>query len=479
MTANQLERVWAECLEIIRDNVLEQSFTTWFKPIRPVKLEDKVLTIQVPTQFFYEWLEEHYVTLLHKTIKRVLGSDSRLEYAIVMANPSPNANGPLTMNIPGNKAKSQNPELNLPGSLNAGTTMNPFVIPGLKKVQIDSQLNPQYTFDIYVEGDCNRLARSAGLAIAAKPGGTSFNPLLVYGGVGLGKTHLLHAIGNKIKEDFPQKTVLYVTSVNFTNQIIQAITKQTIQDLVNFYLMVDVLIVDDIQDLNGKEKTQDIFFNIFNSLHQSGKQIIMSSDRSPKDMQGFNDRLVSRFKWGLTADLSVPDYETRLAILTLKMYKDGVTFPHDVVEFVAHNVKSNVRELEGALTSILANASLNQKTIDLDLAKSVMKNLVKEIHTDINVTNIVQHVCNFYNLTPEMLQSKSRKREVVQARQIAIYFTKKFTKLSLKAIGEHFGGRDHTTVIHSCEKIEDFIGIDKKIKAEVEDIHKRIKLNLI
>jgi len=474
MTEKTAESVWNSCLKIIKDNVPPQSYKTWFVPIKPIKLDNKVLTIQVPSQFFYEWLEEHYVTLLRKTLKQELGAGSRLEYNIIVEN---TGNSPYTINVPtSNAAKIEPNEVGMP--LNLSTNIkNPFVIPGLRKVNIDSQLNPNYTFENFIEGDCNRLARSAGFAVANKPGGTAFNPLMLFGGVGLGKTHLLHAIGNHIKQMNKNKFVLYVSTEKFINQFIDSVKNNNNSDFIHFYQYLDVLILDDVQFFARKEKTQEIFFQIFNHLHQSGKQIILSSDRPPKDLKDMDERLLSRFKWGLSADLQIPDFETRIAILEHKMYGDGITLSNDVVEYVAHNIDSNIRELEGALVSLLAQASLNRKEVDIELAKQMMKNFVKNVSREISIDYIQKLVCDFYSISVEQVKSKTRKREIVQARQISMFFAKDLTKSSLKNIGMHFGGRDHSTVIHACQTVNDLIETDKKFRGDVEEISKRIKIN--
>lgn len=470
-------QIWTDCLDIVRDNISLQSFKTWFEPVVPVKVQGSVLTIQVPSQFFYEWLEEHYVNLLHKTIKRVLGADGRLEYSIVMEHPSGDAK-PYTVQIPGSTGKQQGPEVQLP--VNIGQSIkNPFVIPGLRKIQVDAQLNPRYRFDSFVEGDCNRLARSAGLAVAAKPGATSFNPLMIYGSTGLGKTHLAQAIGNQVRMQFPTKTVLYVGAEKFTQQFVDALKNHSANDFVHFYQMMDVLILDDVHNLANKEKTQDVFFHIFNHLHQNGKQLILTSDRSPKDLRGVEERLLSRFKWGLSADLQVPEFETRLAILQSKMYQDGIELPSEVVEFIAHNINNNVRELEGALTSLVAYTTLNHHQPDLELARTVIKNFTRNTQTEISIDSIQAMVCEFFDLPVELLRASTRKREVVQARQISMYFAKKLTKHSLKAIGEFFGGRDHSTVIHSCQTVEDLMETDRRFRGFVDDIQKRIKTSTV
>jgi chromosomal replication initiator protein len=472
------EDVWGDCLSIIKDNIPEQSFKTWFVPIKPIKLEEKVLTIQVPSQFFYEWLEEHYVDLLRKTLKSILGAGSRLEYNIIVENGQGHSS-PYTINMPAvSNGKNDNIGVSLPMNL-GGAIKNPFIIPGLRKVNIDSNLNPNYTFENFIEGDCNRLARSAGFAVASKPGGTAFNPLMIFGGVGLGKSHLAQAIGNQIKINNKQKVVLYVTAEKFMNQFVDSVKNTNTNDFVNFYNYVDVLLVDDVQFFAGRSKTQEIFFQIFNQIHQAGKQIILTCDRPPKDLKDMEERLLTRFKWGLQADLQIPDFETRIAILEQKMYNDGITLPREVVEYVAHNISSNIRELEGALISLLAQASMNRKEIDLDLAKQMMKNFVKNSTREISIDFIQKLVCDFFSIPIDLVKSKTRKREVVQARQISMYFAKEMTKASLKNIGSHFGNRDHSTVIHACQTVNDLMETDKRFKGDVEELTKRIKISTL
>ncbi|HET8830078.1 MAG TPA: chromosomal replication initiator protein DnaA [Pelobium sp.] len=468
--------VWENCLQIIKDNIPTQSFKTWFEPIIPLRLEASVLTIQVPSLFFYEWLEEHYVGLLRKTIKKHLGDSGRLEYNIVVEKSS--SKKPYTTNLPssGNGAEGKSQSIPMPVALNKDIK-NPFVIPGLKKLQVDPQLNPNYTFENFIEGDCNRLARSAGYAVSAKPGGTSFNPLMIYGGVGLGKTHLAQAIGNEVKRTMPDKLVIYVSCEKFCQQFVDSLKNNTINDFVNFYQAMDIIIMDDVHNFAGKDKTQDIFFHIFNHLHQSGKQLIITSDKPPKDLAGLEERLLSRFKWGLSADLSVPDIETRMAILKKKMYQDGIELPNDVIEYVANNIDNNVRELEGAMVSLLAQSTLNKKEIDLALAKQMLKNFIKNTTKEISMEYIQKLVCEYFEVPVEMVKSKTRKREIVQARQISMYLAKSHTKTSLKSIGAFFGGRDHSTVIYACQTVEDLIDTDKKFKAYVQDIQKKLKMS--
>ena len=478
MTEKTCESIWNSILKLIQDNVPAQSFKTWFEPIKPIKLDNKVLTIQVPSQFFYEWLEEHYVSLLKKTLKQELGMGARLEYNIIVENGT-STSSPYVVNIPGSSSSKADLQQSSVGINLNPSIKNPFIIPGIKKVNIDSNLNPSLTFDNFIEGDCNRLARSAGIAVANKPGGTSFNPLMVFSETGLGKTHLVHAIGNMIKQNSRNKIVLYVPVEKFINQFVDAIRNNSNQDFINYYQQVDVLIVDDVQFLENKQKTQEIFFTIFNHLHQLGKQIILTSDRAPKDLKGMDERLLSRFKWGLSADLQTPDFETRLAILEHMMYNDGITLHREVVEYVSHNINTNVRELQGALVSLLAQASLNRKEVNLDLAKQILKNFVKNNTREISIEYIQKLVCDYFTIPVEQVKSKTRKREIVQARQISMYYAKDLTKSSLKTIGMHFGGRDHSTVIHACQTVNDLMETDKKFKSDIDEIGKRIKMNLV
>ncbi len=429
--------------------------------------------IQVPSQFFFEYLEEHYVNLLAKTLKREMGKEARLEYRI-MVDSGNGKNG--SMDIPAGSAKIfSNNEMDFPLVIN-NPVKNPFVIPGLKKMQIDPQLNHIYTFDAFIEGDCNRVARRAGKTVAEKPGANSFNPLVIYGGVGLGKTHLVQSIGNEVKKMHPNKVVLYVSSEKFINQFQDHSRNNAINDFIHFYQLIDVLIIDDVQFFSRAEKSQDAFFAIFNHLHQSGKQLVLTSDKPPKDLDGMQERLLSRFRWGLSADLQVPDYETRIEILERKMKNDGLDMPKEVVKYVAYNINSNVRELEGALISLLAQSSLNKRDIDLELAKKVLRNFIKTSSKEITIEAIQKMVCDYFDVSYEKLLHKTRKREIVQARQITMYLAKAFTKNSLKTIGEHFGGRDHTTVIHSCQTVKDLMDTDSLFRENVMELTQKVQL---
>ncbi len=480
MSADHI-RVWEQCLAVIHDNISAQAFKTWFAPIRPLRLDGGVLTIQVPSQFFYEWLEEHYVDLLKKTIRKEMGPDARLEYSIIMENATasgPQPGSPYAVRLPGtNRPAARNQAAILPVNAAETPIKNPFVIPGLRKLNIESNLNPNYSLDRFVEGECNRLARSAGYAVANKPGGTAFNPLLIYGSTGLGKTHLSHAIGLEIKARQPELTVLYVTADKFTHQFIEAVRNNSVNDFSHFYQMIDVLIIDDVQFFSGKEKTQDVFFHIFNYLHQTGKQIILTSDKPPVEMQGMEQRLLSRFKWGLSADLQPPALETRMAIMEKRMYSDGIELSKEVVEYLAYSITTNIRELEGALISLIAQSSLNKRAITLDLARNMIDKFVKNTAREVSIDYIQKVVCDYFELPIELLKSKTRKREIVQARQIAMYFSKKMTKSSLANIGLHCGGKDHATVLHACRTVNNLQETDKHFRKYLDDLEKKLALH--
>ena len=471
------ERVWNNCLNIIKDNVPSISFRTWFEPIVPLKLNDDVLTIQVPSPFFYEYLEEQYIDILRKVIRKEIGPDAKLEYNVVMQNNSFSNNKPYTVKFPArNNREIKNKPVTVPLDTTEHTIKNPFVIPGLKKLDIDPRLNPENSFENFIEGECNRLARSAGYAVSKNPGGTAFNPLLIYGESGLGKTHLAQAVGIEVKERFHEKTVLYVNANKFQTQFVDAIRNNNKNDFLHFYQMIDVLIIDDVHEFAGKEKTQDTFFHIFNHLHQSGKQLILTSDKPPVELQGMESRLLSRFKWGLSADLQTPDFETRMAILKKKTYNDGIELPEEVLEYISTHISDNIRELEGALISLLAQSTLNKKEITLDLTKEMIDKLIKSTKREISIDYIQKIVCNYYNIGLEQLQSKTRKREIVQARQVAMFFSKTLTKSSLATIGSQIGGKDHATVLHACKTVNNLIETDKRFRLQVDEIEKKLRM---
>ena len=456
--------VWNNCLQYIKANIGEQSFTTWFAPIQPVKLDNNVLTIQVPSQFFYEWLEEHYVHLLRKAIDTQLGPNGRLEYSVIMDKGNAHQTPYMVNYSTANRAQ-----------YGQQTPTNGQVVVETKRVP-DAQLNPNYVFENYIEGDCNRLARSAGYAVAKKPGITSFNPLMIYGGVGLGKTHLVHAIGNEIKQNLPDKYVLYISSENFVNQFIEAVQNNKTQDFTAQFLQVDLLIIDDVQFLSGKEKTQEVFFHIFNQLHQANKQIVMTSDCPPRELKGLQERLLSRFKWGLTADLQQPDFETRIAIIHKKMKADGIYIADNVIEYLAYTVDTNIRELEGVLISLIGHATLTRREIDLELAKQVLKYIVHDIESEVGIDFIQKTVADYFRVSLDDLKDKTRKKEIVIARQVAMFFAKAYTNHSLKSIGYHFGGRDHSTVIHAVQSVEDMMDTDNKFKTSIDELKKKMKI---
>jgi chromosomal replication initiator protein len=474
---NHHDLVWENCLKVIRDNVPSISFRTWFEPIIPLKINRNILTIQVPSPFFYEYLEEQYIDILSKTLRKELGTEAKLEYNVVMENNGFSGIKPYTVNFPGkSKSEPRNKPVQLPSDSGGNTIRNPFVIPGIKKLLIDPQLCPDKTFGNFVEGDCNRLARSAGLAVADKPGGTAFNPLFLYSDSGLGKTHLAQAIGIEVKDKYPEKTVLYVDANKFSNQYVESIRNNTRNDFLHFYQMIDVLIIDDVHDFAGKEKTQDIFFHIFNHLHQTGKQLILTSDKPPVELQGMEQRLLSRFKWGLSADMQTPDFDTRISILKQKVYNDGIEIPEDVLETLATHITTNVRELEGALINLLAQSTLNRREITNELARQVIDRLVKNNKREISIINIQKVVCDYFNIQLDQLQVKTRKREIVQARQVAMFFSKSMTKASLATIGSQIGGKDHATVLHACKTVNNLIETDKRFMQSIREIEKKLKV---
>ena len=473
MTSNHVE-IWNKCLSVIKDNVTEQIYTTWFVPIVPLSLSDNTLTIQVPSSFYMEYLEANYIDLLTMVIKHFVGKKGKLNYTVVVD--SSNSAGTVTMpsanrNFPKNPIGQPAPQRLSDGPI------NPFVIPGLKKLQIDSQLNENYTFDNFIEGDCNRLARSAGMKIAKEPGKTAFNPLVIYSGTGLGKTHLCHAIGLETKRLHPEKTVLYVQAEQLSTQYVTANRNNNRPDFINFYQMIDVLIIDDIQFLSGKAGTQDVFFHIFNHLQQNNKQIVITSDKFPSDLQGMEDRLLSRFKWGLTADLQSPDLPTRTSIIREKLQDNGISFPEEIVEYIASNVRNNIRELEGVMNSLMAQSLLNKKAVTLEMAQQIIDRFVRNTVKEVSVEYIINIVCEYFKITPEQMALNTRKRQVVQARQTAMYLAKKYSNASLASIGQQCGKKDHATVHHACKTIANQLETDKQFKVIFADIEKKIALS--
>jgi len=432
------------------------------------------LRIQVRSKFFYRCLEKQYVKLHKVALTKELGESAKLVYIIRMENTYGNKEA-FTEKIPSsNRGAMASQEMDVPIKSKNPELRNPFVIPGIRNIKIESQLNPNYNFDNFLEGDSNRLARSAGMAVANKPGGTSFNPLLIFGSVGLGKTHLAHAIGVEIKDKYPERTVLYISAEKFTQQYIESVKKNTRNDFIHFYQLIDVLIIDDVQFLSGKSGTQDVFFHIFNHLHQNGKQVILTSDKAPVDMQDIEQRLLSRFKWGLSAELQSPDYETRISILKNKLYRDGVEIPEDIIEYVAKQIKTNIRELEGAIISLIAQSTLNKREVNIELAQQVVEKFVKNTKREVSIDYIQKVVSDYFEMDVSTLQSKTRKRHIVQARQLAMFFAKKFTKASLASIGSQIGKRDHATVLHACKTVDNLAETDKQFRKYIDDLTKKL-----
>ena len=445
------EALWKECLKIIKQNVTLMTYNTWFQPIKALEIKDSTLTVQLPSQFFWEWIDEHFNTLINKTIHEVLGENAKLAYVI-------------------NEEKDSDDKPRKPIQLS-----QPAVIKN--KPDFETYLNSRYTFDNFIKGEGNQLARAAASAISDNPGGTSFNPFFVYGGVGLGKTHLIQAIGNKIIKNFPDKKVIYLSSDIFTVEFVEAIQSNKVNEFSSFYRNMDVLIIDDIQFLIGKEKTQDLFFHIFNTLHQSKKQIVLSSDKAPKDLKGLDDRLISRFQWGLPADIQPPELETRIAILKKKSEDFGMIVSNEILEYIANNITSNIRELEGCLIKLLANSSLNSKEINIELAKKTVKEIATDRKVNVTIEIITKNVCSYLKVDENKIRDKTRKKEIVLARQIAMYLAKELTKSSLKTIGLHFGGRDHSTVIHACTSIEELKMKDSALNEIVENLKNQIEIS--
>ena len=472
--------VWNNCLSVIKDNVSEEMFRTWFEPIVPVSLKDSMLTLRVGSQYYSDYLDTHFYDLIKRTIKKELGPSGKLSYNITMSMDE-NQKPVKTINVPSQGTKkTDNRAVSIPYAISqsgeGSMPQNALVIPGIQKLKINSQLNESWTLENFVEGECNRLARSAGFSIAQNPGKTAFNPLLIYGNSGLGKSHLATAIGWKTKELHKDKVVLYVTSDQFMRQYASAGHDNTTNDFIHFYECIDVLIIDDIHFWENKAtKTQEAFFQIFNHLYQLKKQIIITSDKAPSELTGLQDRLVNRLKWGLQADLQIPDVETRINILKQKLAQDGIEMPYSVIEHIAYNINTNVRELEGAIVTLMAQSSLNKKEITFDLAKQMIEKFVKNTSRDITIDYIQKVVCDYFNLSVETLQSRTRKREIVQARQLAMYFAKQFTKAPLSIIGLQCGNKDHATVLHACKTVSNLIETDKQFRTWSEEISKKIK----
>ena len=460
--------IWSHFLRIVEQIVEPQKFATWFKPVRPVSIVDSTLTVEVPSDFFREYLEATYLDVIKKTLKRVIGADAKLIYLVkivksqpAMAVPAAAGTAPVNREISVNIQPSGNP--------------SPFVYPGLTKIKINPNLNPVYCFANFIVGECNKMGFAAGSAISAAPGKNSFNPLMIFGGPGLGKTHLAQAIGIAVHEKFPDLIVLYVNGHDFKTQFMDAVNvRNKLTDFLGYYKKIDVLIVDDIQGLQGKG-TQSAFFNIFNHLHQTGKQLIFTSDRPPVDLQDFEDRLLSRFKWGVSVELMHPDYATRLQMLQSLCRREGVTIGQDVLEYLASRIKTNFRELEGAFLSVMAYATAMHAENSVELAAKVTEKIVSSPSRELNIPAVQAAVCDYFNISTEELVSKSRKRQIVQARQISMYLCRNLiSNCSLSTIGAETGGKDHATVLHSCNMVADLMSTDRVFKKYVTDLESKL-----
>lgn len=458
--------MWQHCLSQIREQTSQDEFVKWFKPIVPVNFDGTTLQLRVPNEAYVYHIEKHYIPFLRPIIYQTFGQKTKLRYSIPSNEQQPAGYPQESSSTPISKYVEQTDTANI---------KNPFVIPGIKKIVIDSQLNPNYTFDTFIEGDCNRLARSAGLSIAVNPGGTAYNPMYIFGDSGLGKTHVAQAVGMEIKQRHPNLQVLYVSMNKFQAQYTSAILNKEVNDFIHFYQMIDVLIIDDIQELSGnKESTQNAFFNIFNHLQMSGKQLILTSDKRPVELKDINDRLLTRFRWGLATELLPPDYETKIKIIKNKAARLGADIPEEVINFIAENINANIREIEGALSSLMANATFLGKKISISLAKEILKVYVKFCQKEITIEHIRNVVCEYLNIDQTIFDSAKRTREIAQARQIAMYLCKHHTKAPLATIGLAIGGKNHATVLHACKTISNLIETDKSFNQLMEDIERKV-----
>ena len=467
MIENNYVGLWNRCLQMIHDNIPETAFNTWFKPIVPLKYEDKALTIGVPSPFFYEFLEEKFADLLRVTLNKQIGEGTRLMYSVLT-----DKTNHISVNIESTNRSSAIPATSV--IRNGNKTPNPMQAPAPQ--DLDPHLNPNYNFENFIKGVSNEFSRTVGETVAKNPA-TTFNPLFLYGPSGVGKTHLTNAIGTRIKELYPEKRVLYVSAHLLQVQYTDSVRTNNYNSFMKFYQDIDVLIVDDIQEFAGLTKTQNTFSHIFNHLHQNRKQLILTSDRAPSMLQGMEDRMLTRFKWGLVAEMEKPDKELRKNILRNKIHRDGLNIPENVINYIAENVNESVRELEGIINSLLAQSILFKREIDMDLAERIIRKAVRIIENKpITIEEIVAKVCEHYKMDESVLHTKSRKREIVQVRQVAMFLAKKHTDISTSKIGHLIGNRDHATVLHACKIVKDLVEVDKEIKADIEDIEASFKL---
>ena len=462
---NQAVTLWNRCLQFIRDNVNEAAFKTWFEPIVPLRYENNALTIGVPSPFFYEYLEEKYVGILRAALYKEIAEGTELMYSILT-----DKTNHITMDVEGTKRSSAVQPAAVHNANKAVTLAQPQAVQ-----ELDPHLNPNYNFENFIKGSSNEFSRTVAETVAKNPART-FNPLFLYGPSGVGKTHLINAIGTRIKELYPEKRVLYVSAHLFQVQYTDSVRTNHFNDFITFYQTIDVLIIDDIQEFAGVTKTQNTFFHIFNHLHQNGKQLILTSDRAPVMLQGMEDRLLTRFKWGLVAELEKPDVELRKNILRNKIRRDGLVIPESVICYIAENVNESVRELEGIVNSLLAQSILFKREIDLDLAQRIVRKAVRCAEVKpITVTDIIEKVCTYYKVDTSTIHTKTRNREVVQVRQVAMYLAKKHTDTSSSKIGKLIGNKDHATVLHACKIVKDQVEVDKSFKQEIESIEATLR----
>lgn len=464
MIENNHVELWKRCLQIIRDNVPEKAYTYWFEPIVPVKYENKALTIGVPSIFFYEMLEDKYLNIMRKALNKGIEEGTQLKYKILA-----DKTNQITVDMVGSNRSTEIPVRPITDGNKAPNPMR-----AMAPQDLDPHLNPNYTFSNFIKGTSNELSRTVGETVAKDPAKT-FNPLFLHGPSGVGKTHLINAIGTRIKELYPQKRVLYISAHLFQVQYTDSVRTNQFNNFIKFYQGIDVLIIDDIQELAGATKTQQTFFHIFNHLHQNGKQLILTSDRAPVMLQGMEDRMLTRFKWGLVVELEKPDLELRKNILHNKIAYDGLRIPESVINYIAENVIDSVRELEGIITSLLAHSILLKRDIDMELAERIVRKAVLFESKPITIESIISKVCEHYNIDEAAIHTKTRKREIVQVRQIAMFLAKKHTENSASKIGQLIGKRDHATVLHACKTVKDLIEVDKSFKAEIEEIEASIK----
>lgn len=463
----QPSALWGQCLSLIKENVTGQQFVTWFKPIvfESFDAASKTLLVQVPSLFVYEYLEENFVDLMSKMLNRVYGQGVKLTYRVV----TDQAHN-LTQDI------QADPVEKIPTQLPTERGNQSPTILDAAPQDIDPQLDPHKSFSNYIEGDSNKLPRSIGLSIAEHPNTSQFNPMFIYGPSGCGKTHLINAIGLRTKQLYPQKRVLYISARLFQVQYTDSVLHNTTNDFINFYQTVDVLIVDDIQEWMTATKTQDTFFHIFNHLFRNGKRIILASDRPPVELKGMNDRLLTRFACGLIAELEKPNVQLCIDILYSKIKRDGLSIPDDVIQFIAETANGSVRDLQGVINSLLAYSVVYNSKVDMRLAERVIKRAVKVDDEPLTIDEILDKVCEHFNVTTTAVNSRSRKHDIVLARQVSMYLAQKYTKMPASRIGKLVGNRDHSTVIHSCSQIEKKLQVDKRFTAEISTIENSFKL---